>query len=143
MTEEQARKNASRMYNIQQKAFEEGRWAERLEEQFMNGANLCYHIPPQQKKNRSGCIEKLINQQRINQTKIMNERAKKHSHGLFITIKGKAGLGRGQQRRKVGVYGDWMLHKYDGKVGKKVSSRGSGSTVSLVEFKCIRYNVYY
>jgi hypothetical protein len=113
LSEAQARENAEKMFSIQQRQFEITKWAKRLEETLMTAANLVYHKPPQQAKGRTGCIEMVITQKRINQTKVLTDRSKKgKSHGLFISIKHQRGEGVGNgKRRAMGVFEPWMLQR--------------------------------
>ena len=114
LTEAEARSNAQKMFRIQQLPFDdEEKWSKNLEMEIMAAGNLTYHRPPNTAKNAKGCIEKIITQIKVNQTKNLTDKAKKkESHGYYITVKAPKGMGRSRnRRRKPGEWREWMFHK--------------------------------
>ena len=111
LPEAEAKEKAEIMYKVQQQPFEGSGWARRMEALFMTNAKLVYHRPPNTNPGRTGCIEQLINQRKIDETKKLTKACKKDtSHGWFISVKPDKGMGN-KARRKPGVYHEWMLRK--------------------------------
>ena len=111
LTPEQARENAQKMFRIQQLPFEDedgedDSWTKNLEKDILKAGNLVYHRQPNKAKHAKGCIERLITQVKVNQTKVLTDKGKR-SHGYYITVKALGGMGRSRQPRR--KPGEWRL----------------------------------
>ena len=112
LTYEEASENAEKMFRIQQLPFDNGGWSKNLSEEIMKVGKLVYLVQPNMAKHAKGCVEKIIRQIRINQTKILTWPSKKSSsHGHYISVK---------HTRKA----TWRLGKSD---ARRASSRGGCS----------------
>ena len=131
LTESEARANAQKMFRIQQLPFDDDdRWSKNLEKEIMEAGNLVYHRPPNTAKNAKGCIEKLVTQIKVNQTKNLTEKGK-GSHGYYITVKAPNGMGTSRTpRSKTGEWRDWMFHKAEAQPRK---SRGGSHGLALID----------
>ena len=133
LTLEQASENAEKMFRIQQLPFENGGWSMNLSDEIMKVGKLVYHVQPNKAKNAKGCIQKIIRQIRINQTKILTWPSKKgSSHGHYITVKREKGdVTVGKDRRQPGEFKRWMFMKHN-PTSKRIN-RGSGGVYIAID----------
>ena len=126
LSEEEAVMNGELMFRIQHAPFEVGKWARDLEKEFMALSRIEYHVPPKQMVCLSGCIEQLINQQRVNMNKTLTRACKDNkSHGMYVTVRSVNGI-RQMERRMPGQYFPWMLR---GKADKEHEQRKVSTVV--------------
>ena len=133
LTLDEAIKNAEKMFCIQQLPFDNGGWSKNLANEIMKVGKLVYHVQPNKAKNAKGCIEKIIRQICINQTKILTWPSKKSlSHGHYITVKRKKGnITVGKQRHQPGEFKRWMFMKH--KPTSKKNKRAVGGVYIAID----------
>jgi hypothetical protein len=137
--EEEVKRNAEKMYNIQQVPFEGVQqkrvmetWAKARETIIMEDMKYKYHLPPE-KVAKVKCIELSCTRERINQIKNLTKPAKS-SHGFYISVRNNDGKIK-ERKRKKGVWDQSMLKKFVRNPPKNKTNNVSGKSVLPVRTK--------
>jgi hypothetical protein len=138
LSEEEAVMNGEVMFRIQHAPFEIGKWARDLENEFMALSRIEYHVPPKQMVRLSGCVEQLINQQRVNMNKTLTRACKDNkSHGMYVTVRSVNGSRR-TDRRMPGQYFPWMLR---GRADKEHEQRKVSTVVLYMSIQLLSLTI--